>query len=68
MTTGMISYYSSLGFGLIRQGDGKEVFVHIGNVEDADKLLVGERVEFEVHLGLDGDEEACNVRFLSQGY
>ena len=67
MTTGTISYYSSLGFGLIRHGDGKEVFVHIGNVEDADKLLMGESVEFEVHRGLDGEEEACNVRLLSQG-
>jgi cold shock protein len=65
MTTGTIKkVVSDRGFGFITASDGKEYFFHrneLGTSSDFDRLIGGERVEFEAGSSPKGPQ-ATNVR------
>jgi CspA family cold shock protein len=48
------------GYGFIVKEDGKDVFVHINDINRGDILLENEEVEFELAPGKNG-EKAVNV-------
>ena len=64
MATGKVKWFNSTkGYGFIEMDDGKDVFVHHGDIQ-ADgyrSLDEGDRVEFEVTEGPKGPK-AANVR------
>jgi cold shock protein len=65
MTTGTIKkVVSDRGFGFITAADGKEYFFHrneLGSSSDFERLIGGERVEFEPGTSPKGPQ-ATNVR------
>jgi CspA family cold shock protein len=67
MTTGTIKkLVSDRGFGFISASDGKEYFFHrneLGTSSDFDRLIGGERVEFEPEAGPKGPQ-ATKVRLV----
>ena len=67
MTTGTIKkLVSERGFGFIAASDGKEYFFHRSSLEtstDFDRLIGGERVEFETEASPKGPQ-AANVRLV----
>ncbi len=67
MTTGTIKkLVSERGFGFIAASDGKEYFFHrneLGTASDFDRLIGGERVEFEPEAGAKGPQ-ATKVRLV----
>ena len=62
MTSGTIKkLVSDRGFGFITAEDGKEYFFHrneLGTPSDFDRLIGGERVEFEPQSGPKGPQAA----------
>ena len=67
MTTGTIKkLVSERGFGFIAASDGKEYFFHRNSLEtstDFDRLIGGERVEFEIEASPKGPQ-AASVRLV----
>ena len=67
MTTGTIKkLVSERGFGFIAASDGKEYFFHRSSLEtstDFDRLVGGERVEFETEASPKGPQ-AAKVRLV----
>ena len=67
MTTGTIKkLVSERGFGFIAASDGKEYFFHRNSLEtsaDFDRLIGGERVEFEIESSPKGPQ-AASVRLV----
>ncbi len=67
MTTGTIKkLVSDRGFGFIAASDGKEYFFHRNSLEtstDFDRLIGGERVEFEIESSPKGPQ-AAKVRLV----
>ncbi len=67
MTTGTIKkLVSERGFGFIAASDGKEYFFHRTSLEtsaDFDRLIGGERVEFEIEASPKGPQ-AAKVRLV----
>jgi CspA family cold shock protein len=67
MTTGTIKkLVSDRGFGFIAASDGKEYFFHRNELEtssDFDRLVGGERVEFEIESSPKGPQ-AAKVRLV----
>jgi CspA family cold shock protein len=67
MTTGTIKkLVSDRGFGFIAASDGKEYFFHRNSLEtstDFDRLIGGERVEFEIEASPKGPQ-AASVRLV----
>ena len=64
MSTGTVKWFNhAKGFGFIRPEDGDDLFVHVTNVDPADKHRIADDdpVEFDVRPGRKG-EEAYNVR------
>ena len=64
MATGTVKWFNhAKGYGFIKPEDGDDLFVHISNVDDADKHRITDNdpVEFDVRPGRKG-EEAYNVR------
>ena len=65
MATGTVKFFNSQkGFGFIQPQDGgKDVFVHISEVQKAGLpgLNQGEVVEFEMSMGKNGREAAVNL-------
>jgi len=49
------------GFGFITAEDGKDVYVHISEIEGNTPLEVGEEVDFEIESG-DRGPKAKNVK------
>ncbi|MGC8572291.1 MAG: cold-shock protein [Candidatus Micrarchaeia archaeon] len=47
-------FNSARGFGFITGEDGKDIYVHISEVEGGAALSVGDNVEFEVEAGARG--------------
>ena len=65
--TGTVKFFNTeKGYGFISRDDGDDVFVHFSNIEgDGFKNLEeGQKVEFEVGQGRQGDE-AQAVRVVS---
>jgi len=67
MATGTIKkLVSERGFGFISASDGKEYFFHRNELQtssDFDRLIGGERVEFETEVGPKGPQ-AVRVRLV----
>ena len=64
MPTGTVKWFNhAKGFGFIKPEEGDDLFVHVTNVDVADKHRITDNdpVEFEVRPGRKG-EEAYNVR------
>ncbi len=62
--TGQVKFFNSLkGFGFITTDQGEEIFFHKSNVKSTgfrDRLLEGDRVEFEVKVEMKG-KKAYNI-------
>ena len=64
MPSGTVKWFNhAKGYGFIKPEEGDDLFVHISNVDDADKHRIADDdpVEFDVRPGRKG-EEAYNVR------
>jgi len=64
MATGKVKWFNhAKGFGFIVPEEGDDLFVHVTNIDPADKKRItdGDPVEFDVRPGRKG-EEAYNVR------
>lgn len=65
MTTGTVKFFNEAkGYGFIQpEGGGKDVFVHISDVQASDMgtLNDGDTVEFEIVEGRDGRPKASNL-------
>ncbi len=64
MAQGKVKWFNhAKGFGFIVPESGDDLFVHVTNIDPADKKRIndGDPVEFEVRPGRKG-EEAYNVR------
>jgi len=58
----VIFFNNETGFGVIRDDEGKKVFLHYSEVRSASKTLYeGQRVCFDVRKGL-SDTMALNIR------
>jgi cold shock protein len=67
MATGTVKWFNpTKGYGFIqpKDGNGKDVFVHISAVQRAglNTLNEGQRVEYELITGRDGKVSAENLR------
>lgn len=61
MLRGRVKWFNDKkGYGFIVKDDGKEVFVHINDINRGDILLPDEEVSFDVTEGQKG-EKAVNV-------
>lgn len=65
-TTGTVKFFNAArGFGFIApEGGGKDVFVHISEVDRAGLpiLVENQKVSFEVEEGKDGKSSAVNLK------
>ena len=66
MATGTVKFFDgSKGFGFITpEGGGKDVFVHITEVERAglQSLNDGQKIAYDVGVGKNGKEAATNLK------
>lgn len=62
--TGQVKFFNQLkGFGFITTEEGEEIFFHKSNVKSTgfrDRLLEGDRVEFDVKVEMKG-KKAYNI-------
>ncbi len=67
MSVGKVKWFNDTkGFGIIRAEDGRDVYVHHGQIQGAGfkNLSMGNRVEFQMQEGPKGPK-ALNVRKIA---